>query len=304
MNETSWDEAKRKLIRDTICPKGIPDGEFLLFMEQCERSGLDPLIKQAFCVKRRQNLGTKEKPNWVDRYEFQPAEAGMLTRAERFPDYDGISAAEVYSEDPITIDYGQGEVQHAVNPAQRKGTLVGAWAKVKRKGKLPVVVWVDFAAMVQSTPLWGKMPAKMIRKCARVDALRTAYPEAFGGLYVAGERPDDVDTGEDADDVRTPTKEKPALPSPAPRETLEMPLAKEPVPVRERAVEDAQTEQVDEMASEAAGIVKACETVTDPTEFARLVTRGKALPEGSPERKMVSAALKEAYSRLGKAGAA
>jgi hypothetical protein len=62
---------------------------------------------------------------------------------------------------------------------------------VVREGKLPVVVWLDFAGYVQQTPLWAKIPTTMIEKCARVAALRKAYPEAFGGLYVREEMPAD-----------------------------------------------------------------------------------------------------------------
>ncbi|WP_309891287.1 phage recombination protein Bet [Archangium sp.] len=184
-----WSHERVELIKRTICPKGIGEDEFALFIEQCKRSGLDPLLKEAFCVARRQNAGNRDKPNWVTRYEFQPSEAGMLARAERFPDFKGIQASAVYAEDEIIVDQGKGEVVHRFNPAKRKGSLVGAWSRVVRDGKLPVVVWLDFAGYVQQTPLWAKIPTTMIEKCARVAALRKAYPEAFGGLYVREEMP-------------------------------------------------------------------------------------------------------------------
>ncbi|WPB74439.1 phage recombination protein Bet [Archangium violaceum] len=186
---SQWSSERVELIKRTICPRGIGEDEFALFIEQCKRSGLDPLLKEAFCVARRQNAGNREKPNWVTRYEFQPSEAGMLARAERFPDFKGIQASAVYAEDEIIVDQGRGEVLHRFNPAKRKGSLVGAWSRVVRDGKLPVVVWLDFAGYVQQSPLWAKIPTTMIEKCARVAALRKAYPEAFGGLYVREEMP-------------------------------------------------------------------------------------------------------------------
>jgi phage recombination protein Bet len=186
-----WSRERAELVRRTICPKGISEDEFALFIEQCKRSGLDPLLKEAFCVARRQNVGNRERPNWVTKYEFQPSEAGMLARAERFPDFRGIQASAVFAEDEIIVDQGKGEVVHRFNPAKRKGALVGAWSRVVRDGKLPVVVWLDFSGYVQQTPLWAKIPTTMIEKCARVAALRKAYPEAFGGLYVREEMPAD-----------------------------------------------------------------------------------------------------------------
>jgi phage recombination protein Bet len=199
----TWSRERAELVRRTICPKGISEDEFALFIEQCKRSGLDPLLKEAFCVARRQNVGNRERPNWVTKYEFQPSEAGMLARAERFPDFRGIQASAVFAEDEIIVDQGKGEVVHRFNPAKRKGALVGAWSRVVRDGKLPVVVWLDFSGYVQQTPLWAKIPTTMIEKCARVAALRKAYPEAFGGLYVREEMP--------ADDYEQPhTPEEPA----------------------------------------------------------------------------------------------
>ena len=180
VDEAKWSRERVDLIKRTICPKGISDDAFALFLEQCKRSGLDPLLKEAFCVPRS------------GQHVFQPAEAGMLARAERFPDYKGIQASAVYAEDEIILDQGKGEVTHRFNPAKRKGQLAGAWARVVREGKLPVVVWVDFQGYVQQTPLWSKIPNTMIEKCARVSALRKAYPEAFGGLYIAEEMPEET----------------------------------------------------------------------------------------------------------------
>ena len=187
--DRGWTRERVELVKRTICPKGISEDEFALFIEQCKRSGLDPLLKEAFCVARRANAGNRERPQWVTKYEFQPSEAGMLARAERFPDFKGIQASAVFAEDEILVDQGAGEVTHRFNPAKRKGSLAGAWARVVREGKLPVVVWLDFAGYVQQSPLWSKIPTTMIEKCARVAALRKAYPEAFGGLYVKEEMP-------------------------------------------------------------------------------------------------------------------
>ncbi len=179
-----------ELIKRTSCPKGISDDDFALFIETCRRSGLDPLLKQAFCVPRRNNIGSREKPNWVEKHECQPSEAGMLARAEEFPDYLGTQASEVYAEDEILMDQGAGEVSHKFNPAKRKGALTGAWAKVSRIGKVPSLVWLDLSALRQNTSNWNNMPAIMIAKCARVAALRKAYPAAYGGLYIAEELPE------------------------------------------------------------------------------------------------------------------
>jgi phage recombination protein Bet len=239
-----WGRERVELIRRAICPKGIGEDEFSLFIEQCKRSGLDPLLKEAFCVARRQNAGSRDKPNWVTRYEFQPSEAGMLARAERFPDFKGIQASSVFAEDEIIVDQGKGEVVHRFNPAKRKGSLVGAWARVVREGKLPVVVWLDFAGYVQQTPLWARIPTTMIEKCARVAALRKAYPEAFGGLYVREEMPPEEFEPQHEEPMRAPSpapvRESPAQAKLAMDAPQEAP-AKE-APAKEAAPEPAPAE--------------------------------------------------------------
>lgn len=191
---TEWSRERIDLVRRTVCPRGITDDEFALFVEQCKRSGLDPLLKEAYCVPRRQNVGTRERPNWIEKHEFQPAETGMLARAEREADYKGITASAVYECDSIEIDAGAGLVTHRYTPGKKRGQLIGAWARVARDGKSPTVVWLDLAGYVQTSPLWGKIPATVIEKCARVAALRKAYPSAFGGLYIREELPEGDET--------------------------------------------------------------------------------------------------------------
>ena len=184
-----WTRERLDLVKRTVCPQGIPDTEFALFVEQCKRSGLDPLIKQAFCVKRRQNIGSRQNPKWIDKFEFQPAEAGMLARAEAFPDFRGITAAAVHANDTIEIDPGAGTVSHRFTPGPNRGAVIGAWAKVERVDRTPVVVWLNLGDYVQDSPMWKRLEATMIAKCARVAALRVAYPSAFGGLYIREEMP-------------------------------------------------------------------------------------------------------------------
>ena len=182
-----WDRERIDLVKKSVCPSGITDAEFSLFMETCKRSGLDPLMKEIFCVPRRLNIGTRDNPKWLVKHEAQPAEAGLLARADRFSDFGGIKAAAYYDGDDITVtDEG---VVHKFNPAKRGGKLVGAWAQAFRAGRVFPVELVTMAAYQQPTPQWSQKPETMIVKCARAAALRRAYPNAFGGLYLKEEMP-------------------------------------------------------------------------------------------------------------------
>lgn len=215
-----WSRERLDLVKRTVCPQGIPDHEFALFVEQCKRSGLDPLIKQAFCVKRRQNVGSRQNPKWIDKFEFQPAEAGMLARAEAFPDFRGITAAAVHANDTIEIDPGGGVVSHRFTPGPNRGAVIGAWAKVERIDRTPIVVWLNLVDYAQDSPMWKRLEATMIAKCARVAALRVAYPSAFGGLYIREEMPaeefDHAPSQREQMRPPAPVQAQAALPEPAP----------------------------------------------------------------------------------------
>jgi phage recombination protein Bet len=189
----TWNDERVNLVKKTCCPTGISDNEFALFMEQCRRTGLDPLIKQAFCVPRK----TKVNEQWVWTHVFQPSESGMLARAEDFPDYRGTTSGAVYAKDVIAVDPGTGVVTHSFNPAAERGALIGAWAKVVRDGRTPNVKWLLLKDYVQTdrdgkpSGQWGAKAATMIMKCAKVAALRDEFPKVFGGIYIPEELPEE-----------------------------------------------------------------------------------------------------------------
>lgn len=194
--ENPWTQDKIDLIKRQICPSGITNDELSMFIEQCKRSGLDPLLKQAFCVPRRKKIvDANNVERWITVHEFQPAEAGMLARAARFPDFAGVMAGAVFTKDECKINAGDGTVHHVYSPIGDRGELVGAWARLLRHGKAPIVVWLKLGAYVQTTSKgdpfgrWLTDPAIMMEKCARVATLRKAYPEDFGGLYIPEEMP-------------------------------------------------------------------------------------------------------------------
>lgn len=179
-----WARERIDLIKKAVCPSGISDSEFQLFIEQCKRADLDPLLKEAFCIPR----SVKVNGSWVTRHEMQASAAGMEGRADQFPDYRGMKSSCVYEGDEISIDTGSEVVTHKTNPLKR-GKLIGAWAQVFREGRSVPYAWCDLEAYKQDTPLWRSKPGTMLVKCARVAALRLGYPRTFGSTYIGEEMP-------------------------------------------------------------------------------------------------------------------
>jgi phage recombination protein Bet len=233
-----WTPDLVDLIKKTVCPAGIPDGEFRLFIEKCKVSGMNPLQNECFCVPRQVKIGPKDRPQWVTQYVFQPGEAGMEARADRFPDYRGIRAAAVYKKDAIEIDPEAGTVSHKFNPVGDRGELVGAWAIAYREGRKTPVEFTRLTEYRQQGAMWDGKVETMIVKCARAAALRRAYPNAFSGVYVREEMQEEVEvtptlpatpavsrTSEVAAKVlaRLPPKASPPKAAPAPQPAPEKP---------------------------------------------------------------------------------
>lgn len=219
----AWTREQVDLIKRAICPKGISDDEFQVFIHQCRTTGMDPLTKEAFCVPRRTNVGSKESPRWVTNHVFQPSADGMRARAARFPDFVSVRSAAVHEKDlRCEIDTDAGAVKHSYDPTKPRGRLLGAWAKVTKRGDDPVVVWLPIGSRPMKGDFWAADPDNMMCKCSEVAALRRAYPVHFAGQYVPEELPPEEATPSRAEMVLstaggTSTEEEThALPPPGP----------------------------------------------------------------------------------------
>lgn len=193
-NPLKWTPADVETIKHTVCPKGIPDNEFKLFILKCQASGMNPLLGEAFCVERNIKVGgTRDQPIWGKAFVFTPGEQGMEGRADDFPDYRGLRAAVVCAKDKIVIDPSIGEVSHQYNPAEDRGRILGAWAIAYRDGRKTPVEFCKLEEYIDAkNPKWAGSPHTMIVKCARAAALRRAYPNKFDGIFVREELRDET----------------------------------------------------------------------------------------------------------------
>jgi phage recombination protein Bet len=191
-NPQKWTKEDLDVIKKSVCPAGIPDADFKLFVLKCQASGMNPLLGEAFCVKRNQNIGTKDSPKWIEVFQFTPGEQGMEGRADDFADFRGLRAAAYYEKDKIVIDASAGEVSHQYDPAHDRGRLLGAWAIAFREGRKTPVEDLKLGEYVDArNPKWNGSPHTMIVKCARAAALRRAYPNKFDGIFVREELRDE-----------------------------------------------------------------------------------------------------------------
>lgn len=160
-------------------PDAVTDQELAMFINLCKFAGLNPWLKEAYCIK----YGSAPATMVVGKEAF-------TKRAENNPAYDGCEAGIiVYNEASGEIDYRKGTMKL---PDEK---IIGGYAEVWRKDRTHStrceVSFDEYAGKTKDGKLngqWSAKPATMIRKVALVQALREAFPSDLGGMYTAEEQ--------------------------------------------------------------------------------------------------------------------
>ncbi len=167
-----------EIIKNSIC-RGVSDDEFEIFLMACEKTGLDPFMKQIYAVKRKCKTDTGA---WVDIMTIQTGIDGYRVIAERTSCYaPGAEPTYTYKEN--------GSLESA-SAYVKKQTKDGTWHIVSACAYMDeyLQTYHDKSTGQQKAKgMWGTMPRTMLAKCAESIALRKAFPAEMSGLYTKEE---------------------------------------------------------------------------------------------------------------------
>lgn len=173
-----FDQKQIDILKNTIC-KGASNEEFEVFIMACQKTQLDPFMRQIYAVKRKCR---RPDGSWGESMTIQTGIDGYRLIAER---------TERYAPGPeptYTID--------------QTGALVSATAYIKKLTKDGTWHMVSASAYLdeycQTTAdrntgekkpsgMWANMPKTMLAKCAEAQALRKAFPAEMSGVYTKEE---------------------------------------------------------------------------------------------------------------------
>lgn len=162
--EVAFTAAQKELIKQ-IVPHDTTTAELQLFLYQAARTGLDPLARQIYAVKRDGKM------------VIQTAIDGYRLIADRTGKMAG-------SDDPVFDEGTDGF------PVKATVTVWKIAADGVRYPYTASARWVEYAPADLSNKaafMWRKMPHGQLAKCAETLALRKACPAELSGVYTDDE---------------------------------------------------------------------------------------------------------------------
>lgn len=148
------------------------------FMHICDKTGLDPLARQIYCIGRFGSDGLE--------WSVQTAIDGFRVIAERSKQYAGQDEPEWLTE--------KGEWVPAFVKALHGDHPLAARVKVYRhdwdRPMVGIATWDEYAQTTRKgdlTSMWKQRGPGQLAKCAEALALRKAFPQDLSGIYTEDE---------------------------------------------------------------------------------------------------------------------
>lgn len=163
------------------------------FLHACERTGLDPLARQIYCIGRFGSDGLE--------WSIQTAIDGFRVIAERSRQYAGQDPAEWLTESGEWVPAFVKKL-HGDHPlAARVSVYRHDWDRPM----VGIATWDEYAQTKRNgdlTAMWAQRGPGQLAKCAEALAMRKAFPQDLSGIYTDDEM--DSATPSEGDEPQTP----------------------------------------------------------------------------------------------------
>lgn len=177
--QTEWTEQQLAVLRSVGVDKDVLPAELTAFLHESQRTGLDPFTKQIYLI------GRKDKQAGRKVFRSQTGIDGYRVVAHRAARRDCVRLS--YADNLwCGPDGAWRDVWLSQTPP------AAAKVTVYRDGDAfsATATLAEYAARYPDGnpyPMWAKMPATMLAKCAEACALRKAFPQDLAGVYTAEE---------------------------------------------------------------------------------------------------------------------
>ena len=162
INRMEFTDQQLDLIKRKIAV-GATNDELALFINQAKRTGLDPMSRQIYFIKRG------------DRPVIQVSIDGLRIVAERSGDYAG-------QDEPEFVYEGTSKT-----PLCAKVKVYKWHGSERYLAATGVAFMSEYKPVAGADSMWVKMPHTMLSKVAEALALRKSFPQDLSGLYTGDE---------------------------------------------------------------------------------------------------------------------
>ena len=148
-----------------------------LFLQYCQRTGLDPFSRQIYLSERRSK--DQKTGNWITKRQPE-------TTVGRIPPHCGAHVAVCRPRGAVLLWRRWCGRDVWLDSKPPMAAKVGV---LRHDFKQPLYAVAHYSEYVQTTgegranSMWSKMPSGQLGKCAESLALRRAFPRELSGLY-------------------------------------------------------------------------------------------------------------------------
>ena len=169
----------KETVKNYLCNgQEITNSEFTMFFQLCKVNKVNPFLKEAYIVK----YGNQPATIVLDYKVLQQI-------ADSNPNFKGLKTGV------LVVDKDGNEKEREGSYKLPSETLIAGWCEVIRKDReCPTKVYAMFEEFKQTkkdgelNTNWAGKPCFMITKVAKAQALREAFPNAFGSnVYIQEE---------------------------------------------------------------------------------------------------------------------